>query len=108
MYKSVQAENNFKAVWSLLTQDVVDFKQPHPYKDAKYLSYTIHWGNHAVKVDIEGETWLDLYRAADKAIELSGDCHHIFIEQFLSMDAIDFGRFSVADTKDTIVLLTGS
>jgi hypothetical protein len=35
-----------------------------------------------VVVEIAGNTWLDLWQAADTAIRKSGDSHHTFIEGF--------------------------
>jgi hypothetical protein len=46
------------------------------------LAYTTNWG---VPVEIslpDNPTWNDLMRAGDDAIMLSGDMHHVFIENF--------------------------
>jgi hypothetical protein len=60
---------------------VDDLNQPHPFA-ASEMIYRAHWGAKSVVVPIAGTTWLDLWRAADCAIKLSGDSHHIFIEDF--------------------------
>ncbi len=31
---------------------------------------------------VEGDRWIDLWRAADAAIVQSGDEHHVFVELF--------------------------
>ena len=54
----------------------------HPYTDAEYVVYDEHWGDKEVVVKIEGKDWNALYRAADAAIQQSGDSHHCFIESF--------------------------
>ena len=81
-YESVQKKHEFASVWSVFSQGVEDFDKPHPYPKAEKLVYKDHWGKQPVSVDIEGNTWLDLWRAADIAIGLSGDDHHYFIERF--------------------------
>lgn len=44
--------------------------------------YKVHWGPDNVEVPIEGNTMAGLMIAADKAIILSGDKHHVYIEGF--------------------------
>lgn len=84
-------EYGFKSIWCL--HEVNFFKDAHPFSKATTLNY------QKVKVHIQGKTWLDLYKAADEAIKLSGDEHHIYIE-----------AFGVARGSDgeVIVLVTGS
>lgn len=71
------------SIWSMYEVD--NLHEPHPYgKDAKIV-YTEHWGK-GDKTDaypIEGDTWGDVYRAANRAIAESGDEHHVFIEGFV-------------------------
>jgi hypothetical protein len=51
---------------------------------ATTLRYALHWGPRDVVIDFnEGITWSDLWKLADRAIEMSGDFHHIFIESFV-------------------------
>jgi hypothetical protein len=80
----IRGVNNFRACWSLYDEtDVGSFDQPHPYVGATHVVHARHWGtNGNVEVPIGGDTWLDLYRASNEAIERSNDHHHIFIERF--------------------------
>ena len=48
-----------------------------PLKDK--VRYVLYEG---LTAKVEGNTWLDLYRAANEVVEKSGDTHHIFIENF--------------------------
>lgn len=68
------------SVWSVY--EVSNLNAPHPYTGAGVLSYNDHWGGKTVVVPILGTTWMDLWIAADHAIVLSTDLHHIFIEGF--------------------------
>ena len=69
------------STWSLY--EVENMTLCHPYKDAEYVVYDQHWGDGGEVVrKIEGRDWNALYRAADSAIQASGDGHHCFIESF--------------------------
>ena len=76
-YSEFQKANGLRAIWSLFDLPEHGFLQDHPYRGALTLSYQGH------AVPILGQTWGDLYRAADDVIRRSGDGHHIFIEGFL-------------------------
>ena len=79
--REVQSVNGFQSVWSLDT--VADFDQPHPFRSDVFVKYTEHWGdNKDHHYPVQGTTWLDIWRAADLAIQASGDDHHAFIEGF--------------------------
>ena len=95
-YHAVQQENQFRTVWSLF--EVEDLFQQHAFPGALHIAYRDHWGPEAVFEEIKGNTWLDLYRAADAAIRRSGDEHHCFIEAFIP----------VADQPQQLRLTTGS
>lgn len=80
-YDSVREKLGMNAIWSMYEVD--DLNAKHPYVGADMLIYTDHSGKvKYIGRSIEGDTWLDLYRAADLAITDSGDDHHIFIEAF--------------------------
>lgn len=83
-FDQVKSSNKFRAVWSLYNEtDVGSFDLPHPFQGATHVYYDCHWGDHGAQdIVIGGDTWLDLYRAADIAIRQSGDGHHVFIESF--------------------------
>jgi hypothetical protein len=86
-----------KTTWSLYEVD--NMTLCHPYKDAEYVIYDNHWGSGGEVVrKIEGKDWNALYRAADSAIQASGDNHHSFIESFTP----------VADKPGHLRLGTGS
>lgn len=54
--------------------------------EGKILQYRDPCGEYSVGARIEGPTYLDLYRAADRCIQLSGDLHHVYIEA-IELDA---------------------
>lgn len=85
IYRKVQKHWGFKTIWSLY--EVEDLEAQHPFAGAAQVAYVDHWGDEPVFVEIKTEgagsgTWIDLWRAADEAIQRSGDQHHVFIEQF--------------------------
>ena len=92
---AIRAQHGFTSVWSML--DGIDFAQPHPWPTLRWVRYEAYWGDQEGPIDrlIEGTTWLDLWRAADKCIAASGDGHHIYIEHF-------------EPRGDALVLTTGS
>jgi hypothetical protein len=73
-YKQIAKENGFMSIWNVF--EVEDLTAPHSLINNE-LYYTF-----ADCVQIEGDTWVDVYRAADKLIRRSGDEHHVFIEGF--------------------------
>ena len=81
-YRQFQQENGLAAIWSIYELDEHGFLQDHPYKGALQVGYKDHWGDAGVFEEIQGTTWADLYRAADRYIQRSGDGHHCFIEAF--------------------------
>jgi hypothetical protein len=91
-YRAFQQENGLKSIWSIFELEEHGFLLDHPWQGAKVLVY------YGTTVPIEGPTWADLYRAADLAIEQSGDDHHMFIE--------GFGRY--ATDNSMLELTTGS
>ena len=97
-YRDFQRENGLKTIWSIYELPVHGFLQDHPYQGAAEVCYRDHWGEEPIYETILGPTWADLYRAADRCIQRSGDQHHCFIEAFES----------VADQPHQIRLTTGS
>lgn len=95
-YHRVREEYGLQTTWSVY--EVEDLFQQHAYPGAAYVIYDQHWGDGEVVRAIDGNTWVDLYRAADAAILASGDGHHTFIEAFEP----------VADKPHHLRLTTGS
>lgn len=95
-YSEVKQQLGLRSIWSIF--EVEDLNQPHPYAAAAEICYRDHWGDAPVYEIIPGPTWRDLYSAADRCIQRSGDGHHIFIESFQP----------VADQPHQIRLTTGS
>lgn len=92
-------DNQLRSTWSVYELPAPGgFSQDHPWPDARYIVYDNHWGERDVRQPIEGTTWADLYRAADRAIQASGDTHHCFIESFTP----------IQDTPGCLRLSTGS
>jgi hypothetical protein len=84
-------KNNLKnSHWSMYEH--LDFDQPHPYGDVKELKHHSDpfWGKPSGDFiqPINGNTWLDLWIAADTLMGKIGDKHHYFIEDFW-VDASD-------------------
>jgi len=93
VYDQVRNDLGLTAIWSIY--EVADLSKPHTYSGAKYVSYKDHWGKGIVTQAINGNTWADLYVAADRCIRDSGDVHHVFIEDFRK-------------SGNTLLLTTGS
>jgi hypothetical protein len=95
-FQEVGDQNDFKSIWS--DYDVVDLMAKHPYDAPTHVLYDSHWGKDEIRVPILGNTWLALWNAADTAIQLSGDNHHIFVESFEPNE----------DNTSELILHTGS
>ena len=92
-YNAISKEHKMYGVWSLF--EVRDFTEV-PFPNARTLTYSVHWGQKPVDVELPANpTWLDLWKAAGLAIKHSGDGHHVFIEAF-------------HDTGTNLELVTGS
>ena len=81
-YSEFRQDNGLEAIWSIYELEMHGFLYNHPWEGALQVAYKDHWGDEAVFEEIQGTTWADLYRAADAAIQRSGDGHHIFVESF--------------------------
>ena len=79
-YQHWQQHYGLRSTWNLYQVNLMT--TCHPYKDATHVVYDEHWGDKEVVVEIHGKDWNSLYRAADAAIQQSGDSHHCFIESF--------------------------
>lgn len=87
-FEEVERElGGMKSIWSM--HEIKDLRAPHPYPEHTIVSYQ-GWGEGEVKVSIDGPLWSDLWKAADQAIKLSGDGHHIYIEDFTQSKTRDF------------------
>jgi len=82
-WRGVADQNGFSAIWSMY--EIGSCNQKHGFTN-DCLYYKLHWGEEDVIVPVQGDTYLDLYRAADEAIKLSGDQHHVFIEDVFVND----------------------
>ena len=81
LYRHVQETHGFASIWSMY--HVQDFDAAHPYASDVSIKYRDHWGrNEDRHYPVMGSTWLVVWRAADQAIQESGDDHHAFIEGF--------------------------
>jgi dienelactone hydrolase len=75
-FRRFQEDNKLETIWSIYELEEHGFLKDHPYSSDAFVCYQ---GQH---VPVFGNTWGDIYRAADWAIRNSGDQHHIFIEAF--------------------------
>jgi len=95
-YTDLQNQHGLSTIWAINSVD--NLYDKHPYVGATKVCYNDYWGSsNPVEIvePILGDKWIDLYVAADKAIEKSGDDHHVFIEAFMHVG-------------DELVLSTGS
>jgi len=95
-YNQVSRLAGYTTIWS--NHEVEDMTKEHDWPGVTNLLYKDHWGQVPVSVPIKGNTWIDLWRAADEAINQSGDRHHVYIESFHPSNEI----------PGTLVLSTGS
>jgi hypothetical protein len=75
-YREFQRDNGLETIWSVYELPVHGFLRDHPFPSDAFVVYK---DQHCA---IYGQTWADVYRAADQCILNSGDLHHIFIENF--------------------------
>ena len=76
-------ELGLRSVWSIY--EVESLEDAHPFGEGVEVAYVKdrdHWGDKTTSAEVKGNTWADLFVAADKCIRGSGDNHHIFIEDF--------------------------
>lgn len=89
---SIQRKERFVSLWSIYkigNKVITDVNSiAEGFQDARVIEYDT-WDSDTVVVPVkltEGSEpivqWLDLWRAANEAIEQSGDPHHMFIEEF--------------------------
>jgi hypothetical protein len=97
-YAEFKSDNGLETIWSIYELPIHGFLSEHPFKGALQVAYKQYWGDQPVFEEIEGGTWADLYRAADRCIRRSGDDHHIFIEHFVANP----------QQPDQLLLTTGS
>ncbi len=100
-FNLAQSTHGFRTIWSIY--EVEDLEQQHPYGNINEICYRDHWGDEAiyetVKTQGQGQgTWMELWAAADRCVQRSGDNHHVFIEGF----------YTVADQPHQLRLTTGS
>jgi hypothetical protein len=75
-FREFQNQQGFEAMWSMYELSTGCFELPHPYPADAVVMY------QKGSVPVLGPTWGDVYRAADSAMRMSGDAHHVFIEGF--------------------------
>lgn len=88
------------ARWSVMQREMGEgYVHPEATHDCegKTVRYALHFGKEPVETKAEGSTAMDLWLAADKLIQASGDLHHVFIEGFV-----------FTSNPDVIELYTGS
>ena len=86
-FRGFAEENELDAKFSLYGEGInFDDELPVYGKQRLELWYTCPLHNYNVAVPIDGNTWGDLYKAADSAIKLSNDDHHIYIEDFKMLE----------------------
>lgn len=93
---AIEDQNGFSTIWSIseVPADKLNEKMPFKIGTLVYES----WGPLQQKVVNKKITWLEAWALADELIKLSGDTHHIFIEDFTK----------VAKQSGVVTLTTGS
>lgn len=82
-YSEFRGSNLLRSIWSVYELPLHGFAKAHPFPSDAFIVYKDHWGdNKDTHYPVMGDSWGDVYRAADLAIRESGDEHHIFIEGF--------------------------
>lgn len=78
-FNGVQDGNKWFSVWSIYSVNSVLDQHTllHSHRDQLEIEY------QGLVTTVEGDTWLDVWRAAEKLVHASGDKHHIFIEAFV-------------------------
>lgn len=100
-YGGCADEHGFSSVWSMWEDptgqlDRVWMFSDHPYSEGSVIEYDATMGDGKIyKVAIEGNHWIDVWKACEKLIELSTDSHHRYIEDLRERDGV-------------LVLITGS
>jgi hypothetical protein len=75
----VSRKHKLRSVWSVDKRtNFTERVEPAPSS----IQYINHWGPSKVSIEVTGDTWEDMWIAADRAIGFSGDTHHSFIEDF--------------------------
>lgn len=91
----IQQRESLSSIWSVLSENDIYFEPDEKLfsrpaasfsKDGKTspssVSYDGGWGKSGVVKLPKNPTWLDLWKAADTLIRMSGDSHHVFVEDF--------------------------
>lgn len=77
LFDLVREQHKFSSIWSIYKMS--DFKEQFGFVEA------VEYQGHTEVVGTE-VTWLQLWEIADRLIELSGDTHHLFVENFSKKD----------------------
>lgn len=84
---AIGQQHDFVTRWSMGLDSGVDFDAPHPFEGVTTMTHVHHWGEcGAIETPIDGPTWLDLWRTADRLVQETLDFHHHFIEAFVVKD----------------------
>lgn len=78
-FSGVRDGNNWVSAWSIFKVNSVLDQHTllHSHRDQLELEY------QGFVTTVDGDKWLDVWRAAEKLVHASGDMHHVFIEGFV-------------------------
>jgi hypothetical protein len=83
-FDDIALKNMFVTTWSIYEVEDLSVKMPFKNMIGKRLVYE-YWDENfvdqVVETVIQGDTWLDAWRAADQLLQASKD-FHIFVEDF--------------------------
>lgn len=88
MFREIQDREKFRTVWSI--HEITDLNAVVPLKNQVGRKMTFEYFDRymvdrKVETTIKGDTWLDMWRAAEELLAASKD-FHIFIENFHMQD----------------------
>ena len=76
-----EPEDKYQLSTTWCLEDYLLRSPAHAITGNATIQYRVHWGEiGTVKVEVSNPTYLDLYHACDRLIQMSGDSHHSFIE----------------------------
>lgn len=87
----ISDNHKFKSIWSISEISATNLSNdfPSPVKQINYQDQSIIFDTEKTL------SWLDMWKEADKLIRMSGDGHHIFIENF-NKDKKNSGHYELS------------
>ena len=82
-YNGIRRKESFGSIWSMwTTSEWVDMDDASGIPVGTVIRHCDRWAK-ITKATVEGKTWLDVWKACNKAIVESGDKRNVFIEDLM-------------------------